>query len=720
MVILPVAAVILASVVLVGLPGCGNGVQAVPDATGDPAVDVWVPPAPAPVAATRAFRLYYRERVERAIVAYNRFMLFGGTTFGSTIGKVGVSRTGDQWEVVPGPNDNNHIGASVWATWYAYKVFRSRTLALTLIRMFEGLAFLEAISGHGGVTARMVYPGWTRSVDGVAGTVQLTRLGDPAVPPVPPDANLEKEVLAAFFDGVRITYRENPEDILLNYMPVQEVGPYSVTYSFSMLPHYLRVSDCCTSLMRTPAPHPWEGAFWGNHNSRDNFPDLGLGFVAAMATKDDEEADQDLRMAAARAWEAGRRIGDLIQTHDGKLMTVDEHHPYDTLVVAGALRPDGETEAEDLGSLSDCQMVFLARALSSAGLGLPLPVLPAPGSVEKFFAGLLGEDSGCAEPGEIQQCTNLGDAYCGKTWGNIHELEIAGTPWLELARSLEEETPGTAELLMGSFQDDFHEKTLASLALVDYARTAGDEALLEAGLTAVADITRLMRTFADIIYTRTNPGQRTRKRYQAALVDAQAGLEVEWSDLDDFAPALQQIERLEAMLDLQETTVKALLTDEEILQIVEERLADRSKTVRDRYRDAYGETPPVRRSGEGYEARGHREGELWPWAPVDNPNHFHLGHVELLEALPLCITNPELLDCTWARLGCERPDLNQDGQVDEVDQGLFDEGSVQHMSVSCGLENEWCGGADLDRSGIVDETDTAFMKAAAGCHYEVP
>jgi hypothetical protein len=71
-----------------------------------------------PEAAARAFRLYYRERVERAVVA----------------------RTGQAFEVVVGPNDSNAIGVSVWNTWMAYRVFGSRTLALSLVRMFDGLA----------------------------------------------------------------------------------------------------------------------------------------------------------------------------------------------------------------------------------------------------------------------------------------------------------------------------------------------------------------------------------------------------------------------------------------------------------------------------------------------------------------------------------------------------------------------------------------------------
>ena len=120
-----------------------------------------LPTAFNPDAAARAFQLYYKERVERVVVAYNRFGIFGDLGFGTTIGKVGVARSGTQFEVVPGPNDNNMIGLSVWTTWNAYKVFQTRKLALSMIRMFEGLAFMEAVSGHPGLTARCAYPGWT-------------------------------------------------------------------------------------------------------------------------------------------------------------------------------------------------------------------------------------------------------------------------------------------------------------------------------------------------------------------------------------------------------------------------------------------------------------------------------------------------------------------------------------------------------------------------------
>ena len=198
----------------------------------DTQVDTAVEPVTDVEAAARAFRLYYRERVERVVTSYNRFMLFGDLSFGTTIGKAGVARSGDEWEVVADPNDNNHIGVSIWNTYHAYRVFRTRTLALSLIRMFEGLVFFDSVSGHHGLTSRMVYPGWTVVIDGPAGTQERTRNGQPVDSPVPRSPDLEVEVLDTFFRDVQITYRENPEDILLAYMPGKEVGPYCVTYSF--------------------------------------------------------------------------------------------------------------------------------------------------------------------------------------------------------------------------------------------------------------------------------------------------------------------------------------------------------------------------------------------------------------------------------------------------------------------------------------------------------
>ena len=146
-------------------------------------------------AAARAFKLYYKERVERVMVSYNRFLLVGDVTFGTNLGKVGIAKAGDDYEVVPGPNDNNPIGISIWTTWHAYKIFRTRTLELTLVRMFNGLRFFEEVSGHPGVTSRFVYPGWTRIVDGKTGSITRARGGAPATAPTQYSPELEAEMM---------------------------------------------------------------------------------------------------------------------------------------------------------------------------------------------------------------------------------------------------------------------------------------------------------------------------------------------------------------------------------------------------------------------------------------------------------------------------------------------------------------------------------------------
>lgn len=345
------------------------------------------PPDTAPTieSMSRGFRLYYRERVERAVTAYNRFAMFGDSTFATNIGRAWVAKAGDEVEIIPGPVDNNQIGQGTWMAYNAYRVFRSPPLELTLIRMFDGLVFFEAVTGHSGVTSREVLPGWTVVLDGNSGAVTRTRFGAAVVHPMPGSPDVEAEVLRTFFSGIRVTYRENSAEYFFTFMPAAETGQYSTTYSFSALPRFLRVSDCCSSFMRTPEPHRWAGAFWGNHNSRDNFPDLSLGMIAALAAAVDEEASEDVRAAARRAVEAGHRIGDLVLENRSSLMTVDEHNSYDTLVVSGTTRPDGETEDQDLGQLTVCSAAYLARAISTAGLSSPVPSLPLPGSLDQTF-----------------------------------------------------------------------------------------------------------------------------------------------------------------------------------------------------------------------------------------------------------------------------------------------------------------------------------------------
>jgi hypothetical protein len=53
--------------------------------------------------------------------------------------------------------------------------------------------------------------------------------------------------------------------------------------------------------------------------------------------------------------------------------------------------------------------------------------------------------------------------------------------------------------------------------------------------------------------------------------------------------------------------------------------------------------------------------------------------------------------------------------VDAADQALFDAAFTAYLGQTCDDGNTWCEGADLDRSGLADADDQAFMAAAAGC-----
>lgn len=665
-------------------------------------------------AAKRAFKLYYRERVERAVIAFNRYMVFGDPTFAINIRKAGISRKGDDFEVVPGPNDNNSIGASARVVWFAYKLFRTRTLALSLIRMFEGLHFIATMTGHDGITGRNAYPNWTLFIDGFTNTVQRTRDGKTVWPPISIDPILQSEVVSVFFSGVRMKYRGEVEDILLNYMPAQEVGPYAVTYSHTMLPRFLRVSDCCTSLMRVPEPYLWANAYWSNHNSRDNFPDLAFGYLAALEAMKDADADPQVRAAATRAWEAARMVGDSIQKYGGRIMTVPEDGPYQNLVPSGQVRPDGQTEDEDLGSMSDCQMAYLARALSSQGLTVPLPELPEPGALDDLIAPLFDEGSGCLPEGTPKTCKHLADAFCGRSWGNLNELKINGKGLVELAWELERQNPGTAKSILGHFYDNYDQPLDSALGVYEYARVIGDEGLLAEAKTTVAQMTEVSRQLADLIYGNISPAEQANRRYFTALTDAQAGLEVVMADIGDLSEAEQQMVRIESMLNMKDTDFAPLLSEGEIANRIEKELNKANDAVKQRYKDTWANTPPIRVKDNGYEARYYTPDGITDWRPVDRPHHFVLGGIRLLEALPLCVTSKKVLDCTWAVLGCERADLDHDHQVGPKDRALLENASLRH---GCGRSNNWCEGADLDHTGSVDHVDEAFMDAALGCWY---
>jgi hypothetical protein len=303
------------------------------------------------------------------------------------------------------------------------------------------------------------------------------------------------------------------------------------------------------------------------------------------------------------------------------------------------------------------------------------------------------------------------DAWCGLSWSNFHHLLLFDVPVLEFIRA----NPDMGPLFLESFQDDFDEMTVGTLGLVHYARLVGNEELFDSARSTLFAMTWLMQEFADLAFP-DNPGRRAEQRFRAALYQAQANLPPLDADLGDFEPSDAEIGYLEALLSLGNTGPAPLLTDEEIRSRIEDKLSNASDTVVERYNDEYGDSPPVRRSGEGYEARGTPLSEH-PWRAVERPHHTTVGGIRFVHALPLCEYAPQIVDCSWARLGCERPDLDGNRRVDDGDRDILDTSMAAHVGVECNDGNEWCGGSDLDRSGGADAEDVAFMVAAQGCSY---
>jgi hypothetical protein len=709
-----------------GVLGCGATDRGTPtDDVGSDTAAETTPDAHegAPVnveAATRAFRLYYRERLHRVITAYNRYGMFGDSTFGINVNQFDYARRGSEIEVIPHTDKNNFIGTATFAVYHAHRIFGSRETELTLLRMLEGLVFFAEVTGHPGLTSRQAQPAWTRVMDGIAGEVRRTRLGEPVAHPASPSADLEAEILDTFYRGLRITYRENPEDAMFSFEPAVRPAQYAIIYSLDERPDFIRLSDCCASWMRVPDGEKWAGAYWQNHNSRDNLPDIGLGYVAARLAAEDATMSTRVREAARRAVEAGHDIGDQIFDHGGNMMTVDETHPYDELVVSGLVRPHGLPENEDLGSLANCPDAYLARAISSDGLSLPVPELPVPGAAT--VEGMI--TAGAIDCTAVTRtCTTLDDAFCGLTWDAMDELQLGGLPVLDVIATLEQATPGTAQKLLGAFQGDYDDIVEAMMAIVHYAQATGtgDPDLALAARRAVKSMSDGMRSYADVIWPDPEAPDRVEQRYEAAVFDALAGADVVLADLDDFGLEEERTAAIEAALAFEDTEPWPLMTDEEITTAVEDQLrhlidqahpSGRGEAVVQRYREQWGEKPPLRRTPHGYEARTSRT----DWHTVEVPRHVRVRDYYLLQALPICETAPNVLDCRWAVLGCERPDLTGDGLVDADDRAQFAAGF--RSGHPCGAGDAWCHGLDLDRSGALDDLDQAFLAAADGCHYE--
>ena len=696
---------------------------------------------PNPDAKSDGFRLFYRERSMRILKSINMFALSGDVVFANTFLKIAIAKTGNDYEVVAGPEGNNPFGSSAYVAWKLYQAIGGRELELTLIRMFEGLAFNEAVSGHPGLTTREAFPGWTRTINGVTGEITRTKWGAPVTSPVTYPSVLEQEIIDTFFDGLTFTYRENPEEYYFNFKPINELGNFAATYVFEELDHeppFLRVSDCCSSFMISQMG-TWEGAYWGNHNSRDNFTDYVMGFLAAFEAENTTGLPADLALAAHNAAEAARRTGDTTVAYDNVLMTVDEHHDYYTLRPAGEMNPDEEEEWQDLGSLASCQMAYLAHAISNQGLTTPVPTIPLPGAIETAAIRDLLEGLGIEIPLPVLYCNSLDDAFIGITWGQILDLQVLGLPWYEWAYIVEQLIPGTFYQLLASTMDDFQELELGAVGLCYYAQISGDDALYQQARQTLENFVEIQKILARLVYgISKKKGTRdliiaevgaeafaTREKstqemlYKAATYARMFGLDWPLEDFDGFAMGEQRNTFIEDQLVMPDTTPWPLITDQDIYNQVEAKLA--GWTVRapwriDRYRDRFDHEPPVRLNGtqDGYECIGPND----QWMPTENPSHDWFEEFKLWFEAPLCIFSPETLDCKWAAIGCAPADFDQNGVVDSSDLTLFDNAfATWGTQAVCNQSNDWCSGADLDKSGSLNSEDQDFMNAADGCWY---
>ncbi len=685
---------------------------------------IYTAPDPWQNASARAdaFRLFYKERVGRVVRSHNRYSLINDAVPAMTLGATFVAHHGDDWEIEAHPKDNNEIGQSAFNAWQAYQVFRTRDLALTLIRMFEGMVIGGSASGHPGITSREWQPGWTLTIDGTAGgTITRTHDGHAVDPGESFPPALESEIASTFFSDGRFTYRVDPTETYFTAEPLFAMGSYAITFVFSGLPNFLRISDCCSSFMVSQLG-AYTGYFWGNHDSRDNFPDHAIGYLAARECAADPSVDADLHASCVRAAAVGRAVGDAVVGHGYNLMTVGETTPYDQLIVAGAVRPDGSVEDQDLGSMNSCQMSYMAKALSSAGLQSPVEIVEVPGSYEVLLLQIIFDLLGLPPPTIVPTCKHLDDAYFGLSWGDLLRLEVNGTPVFDVLDDLLAADANAWLPIFHQLVDALEQPERSARALVSYGRQTANESVTAAAQATLSQIAEVHRRAAQAIFdwatgAGANPGEASwssRQLYQAAMVAVPFGVGGASYAVADFGPGLTDAQGYESALTRGESAPWGLLTDAQIQANIDAELASSHPWNQERYAARFPDGPPLRRAGDHYEAVG-ADGEFHA---IPNVSHQWFGGVDLLREAPLCVLSPSALDCTWAVLGCARPDLDGSHAVDGADTTAFQAAwSIYGPSATCDAGNDWCGGADLDRSGTLAADDQAFMSAAQGCWY---
>ncbi len=682
-----------------------------------------------PHAKADAFRLYYKERIERVLRAYNRFQLVNDVVPAHTLGATYVDKQGATYDIHLHPVDNNEIGTSAFNTYQAWKVFGTRELELTLIRQFEGLVVAEMVSGIPGLTCREWQPGFVLTIDGFEQRVERRRLGVPVEPAVSYPDELEAELLQTFFNDGIFTYHGDPRETYFTYEPLLNTGDYAMTFVFEEMPRFLRVSDCCSSFMVSQRG-PYEGYFWGNHNSRDNFPDFALGYFAACAAKDDPSLSPDVRISAARACESGKRIGDSVLAHGYNLMTVSEFEPYDEdyLIVAGQIRPDGTDEGPEwLGSMNNCQMAYMAKALSRYGLHSPREKVANPGAYEVLIIRALFELLGLPPPEGVKTCRTIDDAYAGLTWEQLLNLKVGRTSFCDIARELMNVAPEPVAALLLDLADLTHQPEKSAFALVYYALMFSNSHLLQEARETLYHIVELQRRCARIVYdwamTQPEPdpalvSKAVQELQIAATLGHAAGIAGEEYDPFGFSREEMFQQRYEEVLVRPDSQPRPLMSDEEIWEKISWALQDKQDRplTYQRYLERFPTEAdkPLRRCGDHYEAVG-LDGLFHE---IPNIRHQGFGGVHLWDSLPMCALAPTVLDCSWARLGCARPDLDGNRRVDTVDLTLFYRSWYRYgEGASCDASTQWCGHADLDRNGNLDAEDRLFIESAQGCWY---
>jgi len=394
------------------------------------------------------------------------------------------------------------------------------------------------------------------------------------------------------------------------------------------------------------------------------------------------------------------------------------------------LRPDGTDEGPEwLGSMNSCQMSYMAKALSSDGLSSPNETVENPGSYEIIAIKDLFQLLGLPPPTMTKTCYTIDDAYFLLTWKDLLELQVGQTSVFDIVALLMNVIPTEVTSLLQSLVDNLDQPEMSAFALVYYARLAdaqGNSELLQKSRETLYHLLELHRRFSQIILDWAN-AQTPPDTALAAWAQDAIAVAASWAhaagvgnadyNVNGWSRELANQQGYENLLTRPDSTPRALKTDEEIWTGIQNALAGSGRQiVIDRYNTRFPTEAdkPVRRNGDHYDVVG-LDGNFFE---AENVSHQGYGGLHLWREVPMCALEPTVLDCSWAALGCQRPDLDGSGIVDAADQALFDAAwSSFGEGASCSADNNWCDGADLDRSGTLDTADQAFMTAAQGCWY---